>query len=91
MGNTECCGRLKDNEEDKMLMIGGDGQFYKDVKIPLQAYDVKSFTSIITNLSRDKIRFDDLINELSLEKGSEMLAKDSLLMKYLNNLPGKVH
>lgn len=88
MGNGECCGRLKD-DEDKFLM-GGDQNLLDNDQMPLQWYDIKPYAQVINNMSREKIKFDDLIKEFNLEKGSDQLSKDSILMKFLNILPGKV-
>ena len=87
MGNTECCGRLKD-EDNKFLMMAGDQ--YQGDKIPLEAYDIKLYSQVINGFGKDKIKFDELVQEFCLDKQSEYLAKDSPLIKQLNCLPGKV-
>lgn len=55
----------------------------------LQQYGIKPYSQIINDMSREKIKFDDLIKEFNLEKGSDQLSRDSPLMKFLSILPGK--
>ena len=35
------------------------------------------------------IKLDELIQQLNIDEDSDVIADDSLLMKYLNKLPGK--
>lgn len=63
MGNNECCGRVKDSEQKFYLMVdpkNHDKQFCKDW-LPLQNYQIKSYTQVINDICKDMIQLDELI------------------------------
>ena len=88
MGNNECCGRLKD-EDDKFLM-SSNNRLSKD-QVPLCNYDIKPYAQVINDMCKDMIKQEELKMSLNLENEEEtdIFASDSQLMNYLNKLPGK--
>ena len=87
MGNNECCGRIKEDEEN-MMHSTNERVIPKDI-MPLRFYDIKPYAQVINNMCRDMISLDTLLMLLSMAKDSEVTHHDSELMKQLSKLPGQ--